>query len=303
MVASLQLCNGSLVLHPDDQRSTIVLARDPATPSKLEPTKEYKDHLRKVYADRNKKVVVHQDKLEQKIVHLKEQVKSLSKQMSKEEALTAIYRAESRALTQEEQEHKGHDLSVEGEGDLKSKRMADSVSAYEEPTVMEERIGRVASVIMFGLMLLGAVSFFLLMYGDPKLTLSVWQTIENVASIFIAVMWFQAFDDLLEAGGWAAHHEVLAALLHAMFLFSVCVVLSWTIKDKHRYLTALTAVGAHYISFSALHAGMSDPFGLQPALCSNFLAKCSDCVAFAEAFSDRAFVILRRKEGISGTCK
>jgi hypothetical protein len=189
---------------------------------------------------------VHQDKLEHKIVHLKEQVKALSKQMSKEEALTAIYRAESRALANE---YDRKDLSVEGEGD--SKKTADV--EYEKPTEMEEEIGQVATIVILGTLMVGAITFFLLMYGDPKLCLSTWQTIENVAAIFLAVMWFQAFDDMMQAGGWEAHHEVLAALLHTLVLLSICVVLSWTVRDKHKYLTAFTAIGAHYISFAGLH--------------------------------------------------
>lgn len=256
IVASVSLSNGHSVPYPEDRKLRIALAQNPTIVTKMEPTKEYEEHLKKVYANRDGKVVVHQDKLEQKIVHLKEQVRALSKKMSKEEALTAIYRAESRALTKEEEGYKNrHDSSGEGKAELTSSKLSDS--PYEEPSVMEERIGRVGTVIIFGFLFLATATFFLLMYGDPKLWLSTWQTIENVASIFIAVMWFQAFDDLLDAGGWQAHHEVLAALLHATFLFSTCVILSWAVREKHQYLTALTAVGAHYISFSALHFGQS----------------------------------------------
>lgn len=254
IIAALGFVDSSPVPHPLDRRLRNVLVQeseDPPIVTKMEPTREYKDHLKKVYGRRDEKVVIHQNKLEHKIVHLQEQVKSLSKQMSKEESLTAIYRAESKALEIDYDKNRRKDLSVEGEGDLESKKMADI--GYEAPTAMEEQIGQVSTVIIFGFMILGAATFFLLSYEDPKLRLSTWQAIENVASIFIAVMWFQAFDDLLEAGGWEKHYAVLAALLHAMILFSICVVVSWSVRNKHRYLTALTAVGAHYISFSALH--------------------------------------------------
>lgn len=310
IVATLGVAAGSRLSHPQDHRLRIVLAQDaPSVPSfngvhletglnstlgngqgaplqgalqnglnapapivkEVEPTREYKEHIEKVYRDKhaNKEVVVHQDKLEHKIVHLKEQVKSLSSRMTKTESAIAIYRAESKALDEEWDKKGKKDLSVEG-GDLKTKETKAAEIDWDKPSHMEQSIGEVASVILLGLMFLGIVTFFLMMRGDPKLTLCTWQLIENVAAIFLAVMWFQAFDHFLTAGGFESHWKVTAAFLHALVLFSICVLLAWSVRDKHRYLAALTAVGAHYVSFSGLHWSMAAHetiFGWHWAVC------------------------------------
>merc|ERR1719160_1254323 len=129
IVGTLGIATGSPLPHLEDRRLRIVLAQDAPPPhplmanskhdapvvEQMEPNHESKEHLEKIYRKEHEtaEVVYHQDKLEHKIVHLKEQVKSLSNKMTKEEAMVAIYRAESQALDEKWDKKEKKDLSVE----------------------------------------------------------------------------------------------------------------------------------------------------------------------------------------------
>lgn len=216
---------------------------------------EHKDSVDKLMKQAKKDTVRHDEKLENKIFRLKLQVKELSSDLEKEEKQEAMEEAKKNALEK---------LEI-AEPEKGGKEEADE-EAKEE---IEEESGKASALMIFGSVMLSAYLFFLANHGDKQVALWFWHTAENIIVIFLAVLYFQAFDDLLEVNGFASHHKVWAGLLHILFVFAVFVGLVWTVKDRHRLLTAYTGIGAQYVMFAAVHFGISTQeayFGMGPLM-------------------------------------
>jgi len=81
-----------------------------------------------------------------------------------------------------------------------------------------------------------------------------FRLIDTFISVFIAVMWFSAFDKLLRFRDFEEHHKVLSAVLHLLFLLVLANALAWTLRGQRVRLAALVTCGGHYVGFAACHA-------------------------------------------------
>lgn len=115
-------------------------------------------------------------------------------------------------------------------------------------------LGRVVATMMLGAIFLGCIVFFLTQYSVLT-ACHTWGLLDAAIAIFIAVVWFQAFDDLCDWGAFTLHQEVFAGFLHACLIFGVALALAWTLREHHQHLTVFTACGAHYLAFAAVHFG------------------------------------------------
>lgn len=215
----------------------------------------HEKEVEKLKKQAKKKTVRHDEKLENKIFRLKLQVKELSTELEKEERQEAMEEAKKNAL--EKLEGDKPEMKVEKEEE-------------EAEEKIKQEVGKASAFMIFGSIILCAYLFFMANHGDKQVSLWFWHTAENIVIIFLAVLWFQAFDDILEVHGFATHHKVWAALLHVAFIFLIVVGLIWTVKDRHRLLTAYTGIGAHYVAFAAMHFSISAQqtyFSMSPLFC------------------------------------
>jgi hypothetical protein len=114
------------------------------------------------------------------------------------------------------------------------------------------------SMLAGALLLTGLVA--LTSSSDKVVAGNTWRCVEQVILVFIAVMWYQAFDDLLAQGEFAKHHETLYHCLHAAGLLVICVVVSYYLAHQKGTasrvrLAIFCGVAAHYVSFASMAAG------------------------------------------------
>lgn len=108
-------------------------------------------------------------------------------------------------------------------------------------------------ILLYTTILLGPAVVLLANSKDEMLSGMTYRLLEAFITIFIAVQYFQAFDELLEVGDFAEHHAFIAAVLHLVFLFFLATIISWGVRRKETQLAVFTACGAHYVAFSACH--------------------------------------------------
>ncbi|CAK0839993.1 unnamed protein product [Prorocentrum cordatum] len=111
-------------------------------------------------------------------------------------------------------------------------------------------IGLVTTTIMIPVVLSMALSEGLLGILTMKL-------LDTFVSIFLAVLWFSAFNQTLITFGvasWFPFAKQVACLLQVMMLYIVAITVAWLWRDKHMQLTTFTVCGAHYIAFAGIGA-------------------------------------------------
>jgi hypothetical protein len=84
-----------------------------------------------------------------------------------------------------------------------------------------------------------------------------WFLIDQVVAIFLAVMHFQAFDSLLSFSSMGVGNKVAASIVHMVALLFLVVFVAAYLQRKgdKNAVAVLCGAGAHFVSFSAIHAG------------------------------------------------
>lgn len=82
-----------------------------------------------------------------------------------------------------------------------------------------------------------------------------WFVIDQVVAIFLAVMWFQAFDSLLDFHEMGVGNELVCSLLHAFAMLAMVLWLATLLLKNDLAMAVLCGCGAHVVSFSSIHAG------------------------------------------------
>lgn len=108
-------------------------------------------------------------------------------------------------------------------------------------------------ILLYATIIIGPAIVLLANASDPLLSGCTYRLLEAFITIFIAVQYFQAFDELLNVGEFAEHHAFTAAVLHLFFLFFLATIISWGVRRNSSRLAVFTACGAHYVAFSACH--------------------------------------------------
>jgi hypothetical protein len=99
-----------------------------------------------------------------------------------------------------------------------------------------------------------AIVFALLATSNRAINVHTWVAIDNIVAIFLAVMYFQAFNDLLKGSFLhVANAKVLCTILHTVALLLVTLVISWLARGQPIFLAVFTGVAAHYVAFVSVH--------------------------------------------------
>jgi len=81
--------------------------------------------------------------------------------------------------------------------------------------------------------------------------------IDTFISIFLAVLWFSAFNQVLitfDVATWFPFAKSVLCLLQLLMLYIVAITVAWLWRDKQMQLTTFTVCGAHYIAFAGIGA-------------------------------------------------
>jgi len=101
-----------------------------------------------------------------------------------------------------------------------------------------------------------AVVFAMASATNSKVRSYTWFLIDQVVAIFLAVMYFQAFDSLLDFGSLGTHSTLIASILHAVLMLAMVLALAYRFRSSEYdvVLAILCGAGAHVVAFSSIHA-------------------------------------------------
>jgi len=141
--------------------------------------------------------------------------------------------------------------SEEGEKE-EEKEGGKSEGGEEEET---DHAGHIFAVGMMSTIVILASVFGLASSESKQVSGLTWQAIDNVVAIFIAVMYYQAFDELMDFGGIMGHHAVAAAVLHAVVLLALAIYIALLLSARSGKVQLAIFCGcvAHYVSFASMH--------------------------------------------------
>merc|ERR1719163_415764 len=101
--------------------------------------------------------------------------------------------------------------------------------------------------------LLGAVTLLPWTFAltqDDRTAQYAWPLLEQFLAIFLAVSWFSAF------GLWFTEDgTILMYFWHFLVVYFFVHALLWAVRFHAGTLHSLSAIGAHFVSFAAIHAG------------------------------------------------
>jgi len=117
-------------------------------------------------------------------------------------------------------------------------------------------VGRAVAVLMISAVVSGSVFFAMTQTAVPHVANATVLVVDRVAAIFLAVLWFSAFDDILQLLVPPHHHWWLLALEIVVVLCSA-VMLAWTLRRKSFGLAAFCGVGAHFGAFMGTHFALN----------------------------------------------
>lgn len=81
--------------------------------------------------------------------------------------------------------------------------------------------------------------------------------LDTFVSIFLAVLWFSAFNQVVRTfhiWAWFPFAAEVVCLVQVMVLYFVAMTVAWLWRDKQMQLTTFTVCGAHYIAFAGIGA-------------------------------------------------
>jgi len=114
---------------------------------------------------------------------------------------------------------------------------------------------------VFALTMIGSTVLMTLVYAmakteaqGGKVSMYMWMTIDYVVAIFLAVLWYQAIGDILNLFPHP-HSHALIGVVHAVLWLTVWMAISWMLRaESYRvYLAIFCGIGAHFVSFAAMH--------------------------------------------------
>lgn len=210
----------------------------------LVPSHGYKESLKKVFQAKDKDSVHHEEKLVKMNRKLKSRVTLLE-----------------------------HELGDEKVAELSDELGAVAATGREYEAEQVRHVGVVSTWLMFGTIALIAQITYLTKHECTTVKAKTWWTLEKVLIVFVAVMWFQAFDEMFNWFGASLRMETLFSVLHALAIFAVIVGAAVKLEMKHdpdKLVSVLIAWGMHYLSFALVHASghvQNTFFSWHPLIC------------------------------------
>ncbi|CAK0897124.1 unnamed protein product [Prorocentrum cordatum] len=93
--------------------------------------------------------------------------------------------------------------------------------------------------------------------------------LDTFVSIFLAVLWFSAFNQFIrtfKVGTWFPFAAEVVCFVQVMVLYYVAMTVAWLWRDRQVHLTTFTVCGAHYIAFAGIGATTSVQESLSAAV-------------------------------------
>mmetsp|Transcript_130789 Transcript_130789/g.419460 ORF Transcript_130789/g.419460 Transcript_130789/m.419460 type:complete len:545 (-) Transcript_130789:204-1838(-) len=222
----------------------------------LDPGTDYKEYMKDVADGVTKKEY---DELEDKYERLEREYANLRK--AKKDATGGEEKRE------ESKEENGAPVGAKETVDAKEKegggvkgaKAKEGGEEESEKSDEQEHAGHVLSVGMFGTVVTLAVSFGMASSKAVGGVVSdyTWVCLDRVVAIFLAVMWFQGFDELLDYSALGPTHKTLISFAHAFALLAVAIFVSWKLRQNAILISVWCGCGAHYVAFASLHASTS----------------------------------------------
>jgi len=127
----------------------------------------------------------------------------------------------------------------------------------EENVGGKEGEGRASStwaISFFANVAMLAVVFAMASTKNDMVRNYTWFLIDQVIAVFLAVMYFQAFDSFLDFNRLGVHNTVVASILHAISMLAIAIILAYKLRRHDVGLAILCGCGAHVVSFASIHA-------------------------------------------------
>lgn len=148
------------------------------------------------------------------------------------------------------------DKKAEGASRLRAVEKEEGGQAGKSTGEVEwENAGTVFAIGMFSQVVVLSVVFGMASSSKKQVADFTWFTVDQVVAIFVAVMWFQSFDGLLDFGGFAASHRIVMSCVHATAVLLCAIALAYLLREREVGLAILCGCGAHYVAFASMHAG------------------------------------------------
>lgn len=120
----------------------------------------------------------------------------------------------------------------------------------------EQKAGEAFALSFFATVALLSVVFAMASSENDTLKNYTWFLMDQVVAIFIAVMYFNAFDSFLDfhKADLSQHAMVVCSIIHALVLLTIVLGLAAALRKRKVALAILCSAGAHVVSFSSIHA-------------------------------------------------
>lgn len=116
-----------------------------------------------------------------------------------------------------------------------------------------ERPSKPVVWLLFGGAILTAYGFAMTQTARPHVSNNTILVVDNIVSIFLAVLWFQAITDLTELIP-EKHYRAKAATLNALIMLSSAFAVAFALRKGTESLAWFCGCAAHICSFSSIHA-------------------------------------------------
>jgi hypothetical protein len=186
--------------------------------------------------------------LEEKVVVAEKKVADLEKELGKEPAP----KPEEKVAAKEKVEKK--EVVEKKPVEKTPPKKAPQDAEEESVQVVARKAGETFAISFFANVAFLAAVFAMASTENLKVRKNTWMLIDQVVLIFIAVMYFQAFDSFMDFSDLATHHHVIASILHAVIMLSMVLVLAYIFRGSNILLPILCGAGAHIVSFTSIHA-------------------------------------------------
>jgi hypothetical protein len=107
-------------------------------------------------------------------------------------------------------------------------------------------------MLMLSGIIVGSSAFAMTQSTRPHVGNVAILVMDQVVMIFLAVLWFGAFDEILVAVIPPGHHWWLL-LFNSVITLLIAIALAWTMRNRAFGLAAFCGAGAHFVSFMGVH--------------------------------------------------
>jgi len=150
---------------------------------------------------------------------------------------------------------KGHEENEERKLKEKSEAEAGEHKGEEEGNE-DKHTGRSIALMMLIAVIFGMVIFGMTQVEDKHVRNHTIMVLDNVIAIFLAVLWFQAFDDLLNEY-IHEHYHGLSSAIHCLVWIVMSFTVAFALRQYQVGLAIFCGCGGHFVSFASIHAVVS----------------------------------------------